>query len=340
MQNHDEIQGNIKSIEEASSISQLLTPFGLINENNFIAGNIVSTKRGEFFGKKDILNNITTLTKENGFAVLVGGHRTGRSSLINASAHELVLNNTADADVLLDFVLHLKKSPDEILSYVENLIETERVGGHKKTQPEIFKAVIKVDHFNYFPEKVQLELLKHFRTLISKGHFIIMPVDCDLNTDITGEITKPVKDSILEMTQGTFVINKLMSDQEIKHVINRNRKPYFTKVMLDFLIRESGGNPYLANSIALRSLQLLKKNNYDASDFKDDVYSILKSDHFLRFKPNLELIKRAGFDPITWDWHGSGEKPDVDVYRNMIPDQSATLFRRWLSEYLNTQKME
>jgi hypothetical protein len=48
----------------------------------------------------------------------------------------------------------------------------------------------------------------------------------------------------------------------------------------------------------------------------------------------------AGFDPLTWEWKGTGNMPDVNVYRNMIPKGSSSVFRDWLVTYLQKKRNE
>jgi hypothetical protein len=58
------------------------------------------------------------------------------------------------------------------------------------------------------------------------------------------------------------------------------------------------------------------------------------------FGPVVDTIMDAGFDPLTWEWKGTGNMPDVNVYRNMIPKGSSSVFRDWLVTYLQKKRNE
>lgn len=327
---------NIGSVESATEIGDLLTPHGIESDYApaYIAGNVISESSGTFFGKETILAEIRARLEDTGFAAVEGGHRTGRSSLLRVTSERMVKDESVQAEVYYDLRTDHAKTPEQVIAEIEERISRYHLPG-EGTKP--VSALIQFDEIEGYEPSNRVKLLEAIGQMKAKGHKIIIAVLGDLYGDSPGELSRQTKDKILEMAGGRVVINRLLNDEEMRKLLAYGGKPVFTEVMTRYLIAEAGGHPYLANELARTIFRVLKSSEFSQGKLTPRLkvwitFSSLDN----VFSSVVETIVAAGFNPLTWEWHGSGNKPNVEVYQNMIPRPTSTIFRDWLTAYTKT----
>ena len=55
------------------------------------------------------------------------------------------------------------------------------------------------------------------------------------------------------------------------------------------------------------------------------------------FVKQVQMVLASGYNPLTWEYYGSGSPPDLRVYQNMLPRESP-LFTKWLQQYLQPKQ--
>lgn len=320
------------SIEQATDTSQILTEAGIAADSNpFIAGSPVSKDYGGFYGRNSLVAEMREKLIANGIVVLEGSHRTGRTSLLRFVTETLTHEGVVQAGLYLDLG---HTHPDQLLSDVKDRIARRTKDDPHTTSP---KAVIALNQLGSYDPKQHEQLLDVVDHLRSDGHMILLSVIGDLHSRSPSELPPVTKERIVRMAGNSVIINRLFTDEEMWEVLTQRREPLFTEPMIRFLIREAGGNPYLANALAQDSLDLLTIDKVEPIGFIDELRDTVRDHGVLdHFAPTVDIVLSAGFDPVTWQWHGEGKIPDVEVYRNMLPAKTSVVFQDWLKEHLQS----
>lgn len=117
----------------------------------------------------------------------------------------------------------------------------------------------------------------------------------------------------------------------------RGDESLFTDPLIKYLIVQAGGHPLLAQALAESSFKLLKSGDIKPEKIADKLKSSAKKGVLENFGAVVDTVIDAGFNPLTWEWNGQGKKPNVEVYVNMLPRFTSTIFREWLTDYVLAQ---
>jgi hypothetical protein len=151
-------------------------------------------------------------------------------------------------------------------------------------------------------------------------------------------ISEETKTAFDKLLGDNVVINKLMSDEQVRSLMRRGGRPIFTKTVEDYLISEAGGHPLLASILAettfdtTRSIKLGWRR-IEWLDFWNEVKNGVISkmgDATGDFGRSMRYVREAGFDPHSWVFNGD-PRINQEVYRNMLPRSSSAIFRKWLT---------
>lgn len=327
------------------ALDQFLTPRGLTTlrkkENPFIAGNAIDESE-EFVGKPEILRDIEVLAASNGVVAIEGGHRSGKTSLLEVASARLV--SVGIAKKRSDIVSF---SGSREVNEFERLRQEITDGKGKVIDLDKQKSVvIPFDEIENLGFGGGLPRIKRFveviRRLKESGHLVLLSVIGDLRSkrDSAEELSLKAKEGLLSVVGNAIVVNRLLNDDEVRQVVGGGEKPLFTPEILEYLVKEAGGHPFLANLLAQQLFSILsvvKMRALDVSkalpDFQENVGGTLRNSDI--FNTPTECVLASGFDPQTWDYAGVTEdRPNETVYKNMLPRESSTFFQNWLEEFM------
>jgi len=319
-----EPENPIQTIEQATKVNDLLTHRGIdAPYSPFIVGPPVMDKK-TFFGKRREVEEVMQNLKHNDIAVIEGGNKSGKSSLLTAVAESMREKRMVKSAVLYD--LHGDNLPaDQILKFIRSDL------------PRRGKSVIAFDEIETYAEKNPTELsnlLDKVEELRIEGHKIIFAVNGDLRGDSRKELPRIIKDRLLKMSGNVTTINKLLDESEMRELLAQGGEPFFTEPLIRYIMTQSGGHPYLLSALADRSWILLQEKNTLSPNFSKEIASEVTERVLFQFGSVVETILAAGFDPLTWQWNGEGKKPNVEIYQNMLPRYTSTIFKEWLTEHI------
>lgn len=327
-----EIPG-IVTIEQATDIRQLLTPDGVkARFAPFITGRVVDERNGEFFGKKVVVDEMLERLRDTGMVVVEGAHRSGKSSLLRTVGDRLTQDRVVQTSVHYDLQSNYNRTPEEVVEDIQAYIAYHSPGIKTKGA----SAIISLDEIEAYDKKNQIELLESVDTLRAQGYKVALAVIGDLHGDSPEELPRATKDKLLSMVGESIVVNRLLDESEMRELLSHGNKPIFTEILTRYLITEAGGHPYLGNALADRVFALLKFNEIEPGKLTEELRTEIRNMRVLdNFGVVVDKIAAAGFDPLTWEWRGEGQQPNVEVYRNMLPRFTSNIFRNWLSDYLS-----
>lgn len=288
-----------------------------------------------FVGRERVLALLKDALLHQGVTVLEGTKRSGKTSLIRKVLVDLTAEKNIDWFRAVDFQSFageqgwdsVKKGLDEERSFVE------REGKGALVFSEISALVSCgddcVDGF-----------LDYLGGLKKEGIFVLLEATEDIKSTSVDSIFSPAqKQRLLELVGDAVVVNELMSEEEIRGIVSGGSPPLFTQETIDYLVAQAGGHPMFANILAQGMFDLLKRQQQetptDTSDaeFMDRFREAIKQNMAILIVGVFDVI-RGGFDPLTWQYTGPEPKPDEQVYRNMLPRESSTIFREWLAQEL------
>lgn len=318
----------VVTIEQATEVGQLLTKPDTNFADKFVVGGVARMEEGRLPGKESMVAEVRRLLDEHGVVVIEGGYRSGKSSVLRAVGDGLerdsVVGGVVDTEIFAG-----KNDPQEV----------KTMFGEALSYCDGKKVAIMVDELEYLDEDEQMALLEEINRARAEGHKVVISVIGDLRSSSSAELSRSVKERILEMAGDSVVINRLLIDDEMRDLLTPDGENLFTEPMLGYLIREAGGSPFLGNALALASGELLTIGGVEPSSLKEELRrSDTVSGSLSNFAKAVDTVVAVGFDPLTWEWHGEGEPPDVEVYRNMLPRGTSTIFRNWLGGYLKSRK--
>lgn len=326
-----ETDDQIHTIEQATSIDHLLTNHGKTvikdGRNPYFFGNPVTEDMG-FAGRKYKIDEIQQALTKSGAVILESGHRNGSTSLLKVAGPKIVENGLANHFHYFD----LQAYAGESLSQLEKDLNLD-LG----EQFESGNSVIAFDEFNAIthPSDNPHQVIVLFKKLRDRGHKLLINVAGGINTPNLKNIPDDIKKELHKLSNGETVANTLMSDSETEKIIYGNEDPIFSEVATKYLVREAGGNPFLAALLAstffdkIRDIQDGFSTFYNWQQELEDETSQKLSSYF---EQNVRYIKEAGYDPQTWEYKGEGEPPDRKLFTSMIPRPTSTIFQNWLSQ--------
>lgn len=318
----------IPSVEQPKQLDQLLTARGMTERFHPFRTDPVSGEH--FFGKQEEIRDITSKLLGNGIVVLEGGYRGGKTSLMRETAERMRKDGQVSNVEFLDIQIYVRESPENIEKYLRHQISGSVKG----------KTVIAVDELKGYgvsnTERTLrlLDVLKGFR---DEGHLVMISTIGDLRGDSQKELPKPVKTRLLSEAGDSIVVNQLLEDSEVRKLLSRGDQPLFTDSTVQYLIREAGGHPMLANYLAEVLWDLLHsvmRGDREIGQIFNDVKKESRSGFSVYFPQTVECVIGAGFNPLTWEYVGGGVQPDNEVYVNMLPRYTSTIFRDWLEGYM------
>lgn len=199
---------SIKSVEEATKIEHLLTPRGMdASFAPFIAGRVVREGRGEFFGKKSVLADLREQLMTNGVAIVEGGHRSGKTSILNAIGEKLEREGLVQTSIFYGLQSNTSTSPEQVIKNIKSILDRIPPGS---------KAVITFDEIEAYNEQNQVKLLELVQQLKEQGHMIVFSVIGDLHGNSPTELPRETKDELLKMTNNIAIVNQLLNDNEAR----------------------------------------------------------------------------------------------------------------------------
>lgn len=329
-----------QSLETWVDIDQLLTRKGRSARFvDFIAGNAVTEGEG-FVGKECVLDEIEAKAFNTGIVVIQAGHRTGKTSLLLTASDRL----QKDGVVVAKSYLNLQGLANKSVSRLQEIIDddvTRRSKGDKKKSVKKYRYVVAFDEVEAYKPSLFPDLVNLVRNITGNGNIALFGVIGDLSTggEIPGELNDRNKAELVELVgQASLMVNPLMTDDEVRDLLSTGALSVFTESAIQYLVKESGGHPFLANGLArelFSALREVKEKRLGINNLPDEVKETVRSMYCAGFDTPVETVIARGFNPLTWEYIGPPEySPNVEVYRNMLPRESSAIFRGWLEKYL------
>lgn len=315
-----------KSYPHLEKIEDIFTSKGLAERRGYwVIGPPVSER--SFIGKREELKQIQDLLEKNGVAVVESGYRSGKSSLMKETGKTLTQKGIIAGfyELTLGTGLELKD--------IQFLIDRKLI----KHPGE--KLLITVDEIG-FNGSLDDRFFAYLEKLKANGHKIILSFFGDYAQHPAVPFRE--KAQIARLFGDSVVVNKLMPDEDIRLIINRYPDTYFSKEVEDFLVKESGGHPLMAQFVSDFLFDQAKEaitNRIPPDDFfKQFITSAVNFDHYMSmFEETVNLVIEAGLDPLTFQ---TVKETGVnrEVYENMLPKTSSTIYETWVRNYLANKK--
>lgn len=187
------------------------------------------------------------------------------------------------------------------------------------------------------------EILRYLIQLKEQGHYVSLSVygDYQYHPGIPDEVRRLCR----ELLGDAVVVNKLMSDEQVRVVMRKGGRPIFSLAVEDYLVEQAGGHPLLAGLLAEETFHLAlsiklgwERNpewKYFWREIMDEVKGKMGGENG-EFGRSLRYVREAGFDPKTWGFEGDS-RINREVYVNMLP-RNSVVFREWLDDIKSPQR--
>jgi hypothetical protein len=311
------------------SIDGVLTDYGKTAPPPFVMGP-VGTESGVFYGRRGILEAMITAATKTNIAVIEGGYRTGKTSLLFACSEELERRGLVQTRLF--FSLSTGKELEDIRT---------RIVEHDLRSPAVIVFDETIIFVTLSPDKID-SLIELIQELKDKGHFVVMSFTGDLTSGsdvIPGGVSSQQQKLLEVIPRESIIVNTLLGNEEIREIVAGGEASIFTEPVIQYLTQEAGGHPLLANLVAYNMYHawhgLKEEVNLTIPELMEEFDSMVTAQLGNFFAKSVEMVVGAGFNPLTWEYVGKARyKPDERVYKNMLPATSGGLFRRWLIDFL------
>jgi|GEM_PF-4144014 len=287
----------------------------------YITGQPISPEHGVFIGKQAVVDELVSNVERYGVAVLEGGFRSGRTSLLFKAADTLVKTGRAEGLVYFDLASYRRSELSELTSVFQRGIND---------LPGAVVLIDEMEDLSYYNTGTCIGFLHFLDEQLQQRNKVIFAVLGNLHSNSALETPPVVKGRIASMASHYSVVNTLLAEEEVRELLCQGGESFFTEQLLKYLVAEAGGHPLLASQLGTQAF--LEINSITRVAQMKRVLKEKISGELNYFLPNVKVAKAAGFNPLTWEWTGTGKKPNVEVYRNMLPRQSSVLFKNWLME--------
>lgn len=296
--------------------------FGPKNNISWVCGSRV--EGDEFVGKRDVVAEAMKLVMENHSVGIVGGPGTGKSSVVERMLEELKIKGGIRG---VSKVILSSSSEDDAVRNVEEI----RAKSGKRG-----KIAIALDGEAWEIDETS-NILEYLATQKDLGHYVVMAIYGDYR--FHPGISDTIREACGNLIGDSIVVNRLMTDEEIKKKLLFKGRPVFTPEVENYIVLQSGGHPYLASMLAGEVFRVIRRFKFKEGliewpRFWKDVFKVVKEQMGGLggdLGRSLRYVKEAGFDPRTWEFSGD-PRISQDVYRNMLPRNRSTIFQEWLNE--------
>lgn len=291
----------------------------------FAVGKPANSEAGKFFGAETQLAQAMQYLEQYHVVAIEGGFRSGKTSLMAEVGKRMLAGGKVAAVAGIDMNPGIK--PRDVFALVADRAKMGSEGKMLVLFDEIEAAASRKDDL--------IDMLAFIRELVDRGHFVAFTHLGDLSSQVDFMLQAEVRAELSSVAGKAVIVNTLLSDDEMRALINQGDRPLFPKNLQNFLVAEAGGHSYFGNILAAETWSVLGNKKLQKEEFlglllrEESVKTAL-----IFFKHIVEHILSAGFDPLTWEWQGTKSQPDIEVYRNMIPRTSSTIFTKWLTQYM------
>lgn len=329
-------------LHKLTSVDQLVSSKGMTELNKSKPENPFTTTilnhRERFIGKKDLLLDIEGSLLNHGIAIVAGGHRSGKSELMKQAAQNAIKNETVETCSFVTFDSYLVLDDEDLDQEInDNALKPLTV---RRKGLVIFDEIETLDGDR---NGIAVESVANkVNELVKSGHKVIISVNGDLysEADTPDELSLPSKRILqaLVSKDNNIIKNRQLTDVEIREIITGGNESLFTNLLVEYLVKQAGGHPIIAQEAGFIMFELLK----DLLNSGKFLYGLLEkfNEELERKLPSyfnfvVENIIDVGYDPTDWTWNGQdGKEPSLEIYQNMIPRASSTIFQKYLKEYL------
>lgn len=301
-----------REFPKIESAADILTVHGLTADKEWIAG--VPLNNELITGKEEEKRKLRGYLDKDEVALLAGGHRTGKSSILASLAETMISEGVVGVWAKLESPITAEYGMDETVTSAK-----ARAG----SKPLIITA-----------DEPGEEGLLFLKKLKGERHKIVIAVNGDYQH--SGRFNPHLRKALSELVGNNIVVNRAFTDEEIRRII-RGKKAVFSQPVEDYLVQESGGHAMLCQLLCDCMLDIGREvaqgsiaSNEVQQKFEE---AVLDEDSEVDnlFQAITEFVEEVGINPWTLEFAG---EPGIntDIYVNSLPRPSSRIYKLWLEK--------